>query len=1233
MTTEKQNWLDRPIHPALPGLSNEILLFAGVILLTFLTRFYDLESRVMSHDESLHTYFSWLLYRGQGYEHTPMMHGPLQFHLLALTYFIFGVNDFTSRIPAVLFSIATVWMVWYWRRYLGKTGALVAAFLMVISPYMLYYGRYVRNEAYAGLAGILLLFAILRFLETGGKRYLYMVTAALLIHFTAKETAFIYAAQALLFLGIYFVVQVTNNSWEGKERHYRSFLIALILGLLLMGAALGFALYKPANTTLTAGETAMPANPEETVAQMDELQASSNTIPTILIGAGVLSLIFAVVFLITGYTWQRLKEGRTFSLLMLIGTLILPLLTPLPIALLEPWLHITIPTTAPEVSALMAGTQTLLGMPREILIIGVIIFLMFGVSILLGQLWSRDWWKHALLYWSIFIFLFTAVFTNSDGFFTGLIGSLGYWLVQQDVERGSQPWYFYVLVQIPIYEFLPALGTLLAAWLGIKKLFPKQDHTLNQAQPALDVTEAGIDSSSKADPAEILPADKAESDALNFSNTFSLLGWWVVTSIIALSYAGERMPWLTYHMAWPMVLLGGWGLGSLIESIEWDKRKMAENTLKLVLSAIFLIGFFNSLAALSGPTPPFQGKDMVSLQATNAFLLPALITIASAVGLGSLLKNELFDMAKIGLALLFVISILGVVVALADLSAVETIPGSAASATVRTIVYLLLLISALAGLFLLRRQPSGSFPAMLTLTFFAFLTVLTVRASFRAAYINYDKAMEYLVYAHGAGPIKQVMRQAEEISRRTTGGMDMILAYDASAPDTGVSWPFVWYLRDFTTQRAFDQPTKSLRDSPFIIVDAKNFDKIEPAIGTGYYRFDYIRMWWPNQDYFGLTQERIMNALRDPQIRAGLWEIWFNRDYTRYAQATGHTDMTEITWEPADRMRLYIRKDVTAQIWNYGAAPVETVAIEDPTEGKDILLSADRVFDQTQENSVPMNAPRSLAFAPDGSMYVADSRNHRILHLDTDGNMLNQWGTFADGLSSPAAPGEFNEPWGVAVGPDGSVYVTDTWNHRVQKFTSAGRPVTTWGQYGTADMPDSFWGPRGIAVDAEGFVYVADTGNKRIVVFDSNGTFISEFGSAGLEAGEFDEPVGVAVDNNGNLFVADTWNQRVQTFNISPDRMTFLPDRQWDVFGWYGQSLDNKPFVAVNADGHVFITDPEQYRVIEFASDGEIVRTWGDFGDTFTSFGLTSGIAVDMEGHIWVTDPVYNRILQFTLPE
>src|SRR5215212_4809672 len=221
MNSKTNSWLERPIHPALPALTNEVAIFAGLILLAIITRFYNLGARVMSHDESLHTYFSWLLYRGQGYQHTPMMHGPLQFHMLAFIYYIFGVSDFTARVPAVLFSIATVWMMWSWRDFLGKWGALVAGFLLVISPYMLYYGRYVRNESFTGVAGLTMLYGILRYLEKGERRYLYFVTLGALLHFLTKETAFIYAAQALLYLAVFFIAQITRKPWENNPGLYK----------------------------------------------------------------------------------------------------------------------------------------------------------------------------------------------------------------------------------------------------------------------------------------------------------------------------------------------------------------------------------------------------------------------------------------------------------------------------------------------------------------------------------------------------------------------------------------------------------------------------------------------------------------------------------------------------------------------------------------------------------------------------------------------------------------------------------------------------------------------------------------------------------------------------------------------------------------------------------------------------------------------------------------------------
>ncbi|HEX5807199.1 MAG TPA: NHL repeat-containing protein, partial [Anaerolineales bacterium] len=527
---------------------------------------------------------------------------------------------------------------------------------------------------------------------------------------------------------------------------------------------------------------------------------------------------------------------------------------------------------------------------------------------------------------------------------------------------------------------------------------------------------------------------------------------------------------------------------------------------------------------------------------------------------------------------------------------------------------------------------------MVVLTIFGLLFIQTARTSFRASYINYDNATEYLVYAHGATGVKEVMSQVAEISERTAGGLNAIIAYDASAPDTGVSWPMVWYLRDFTALRSFDQPTRSLRDAVAVIVDQKNFDKITAALGDEYYQFDYTRMWWPNQDYFNLDRARVLNAISNREIRQGVFDIWFDRDYTKYGQAVGSTSVTLTTWQPADPMRLYIRKDVAAKIWNYGVGPSEAPVAVDPYEAATLMLPADQIFGVERYPPLGLNAPRAIAAGIDDDLYIADSRNHRILRIASDGSLLNEWGTFGDNAAGNAPISTFNEPWGLAVGPDGSVYVSDTWNHRIQKFTAEGEPVTMWGQYGQPlpEVPESksyFWGPRGVAVDRQGHVFVADTGNKRIVVFDEDGNYLTEFGTPGLDAGQFDEPVGVAVAEDGTVFVTDTWNQRIQSFIPDEAGTFYFPLQQWDVNAWFGQSLENKPFIAVDDEKHVFITDPEGYRVIEFTDTGQFVRTWGDFGSGPAEIGIAAGVTVDADGFVWVTDAGNNRILKYTLPQ
>jgi len=362
-------------------------------------------------------------------------------------------------------------------------------------------------------------------------------------------------------------------------------------------------------------------------------------------------------------------------------------------------------------------------------------------------------------------------------------------------------------------------------------------------------------------------------------------------------------------------------------------------------------------------------------------------------------------------------------------------------------------------------------------------------------------------------------------------------------------------------------------------------------------------------------------------MREAIFQIWLNRDYTKYAQVKDK-EMSLANWSPADEMRLYVRKDIAAKVWNLGVPGQDISELTaDPYEGKEKTLTAERTVEQ-----LSLSDPRNVAAAGDGSIYLADTGNNRVIHLSPEGDVLHTWGVSSGSEGESSGTIRFNEPWGIAVGPGGSVYVADTWNHRIQKFTAEGDFLLSWGQFGQQETPDTFWGPRDVAVDTDGHVYVSDTGNKRIAIFDENGEFLKEFGGAGLGEGQLDEPVGLALDENGNLYVADTWNQRVQVFEEDGNGIASVYKREWEIDGWYGQSLDNKPYLTV-AEDLVFISDPEASRILAFSTEGEFLYYWGTFGAGKSQFSLPTGLAADSEGGLWVSDTKNNRLMYFLPPE
>ena len=200
--------------------------------------------------------------------------------------------------------------------------------------------------------------------------------------------------------------------------------------------------------------------------------------------------------------------------------------------------------------------------------------------------------------------------------------------------------------------------------------------------------------------------------------------------------------------------------------------------------------------------------------------------------------------------------------------------------------------------------------------------------------------------------------------------------------------------------------------------------------------------------------------------------------------------------------------------------------------------------------------------------------------------------------------GRFNSPLGIAFDGSGNIYISDggQWwnsdsgNHRVQIFDSAGNYLNTIGTTGTSGSGNNqFHGPRHIAI-YNNFLYVADSGNHRIQIFNvsvpASPTYVATIGVTGASGSDnthLNHPSGVAVDAN-YIYVADSWNNRVQIFDRNTRAYVATIGTGWGT----GNSQFKNPYdVAVDSAGNIYVADFDNTRVQQFNSSRAYVRTYG----------------------------------------
>jgi len=417
----------------------------AIALVALVTRTLGLDARALHHDESLHATYSWYLSSGDGYRHNPLMHGPFQFHIMALFFVLFGDGDAMARWPHALFGTALVCTPLLLRRWLGGPGTVLAALFLCVSPSLMYYTRFAREDAFIALFTVLQFIAVWRYRDDGRERWLLLFAVATAFAFATKESAYLTAAVLLLYLNF-----AAAHEWFWAHRRGQ---------------------HVPLRTQALHGAWLVPS-----------------------------AWVFAALWRPLRPLRERLgltERPREADLLVLTGTLVLPLLAA----------AVRIPAEA-VAGPLDQDTLRIVGVAT----VGVL----WAASIAVGVMWDAQRWPAAVaVFLLVTVPLYTTFGTNLDGIAGPFWTSLDYWIAQHDVRRGEQPGFYY-LMMLPLYESLVLLPSLVAGpWLALRRRDPLA----------------------------------------------ALLVFWFAGTFLALSVSGEKMPWLTIHLALPLTFLAAYALG------------------------------------------------------------------------------------------------------------------------------------------------------------------------------------------------------------------------------------------------------------------------------------------------------------------------------------------------------------------------------------------------------------------------------------------------------------------------------------------------------------------------------------------------------------------------------------------------------------------------------------------------------------------------------------------------
>ncbi|MBI4770793.1 MAG: TIGR03663 family protein, partial [Chloroflexi bacterium] len=386
----------------------EMATYAFVLAAAAGLRFWDLGSRSLHHDESIHAQWAWGLLKGN-YHHSPIFHGPFYYHAEALVFFLFGASDYTARVSAALFGSALVALPLLLRRQLGAAGTLAAVSFLAFSPTIVYYSRFFREDVYMAFFTLVMVVGMWRYVAEGRERWLFLLAAGFTGSVLTKEGTFITVGVFLIYLDLYVAAILARWTLDAREKNSLVRRALLTVALAPYACALGafWPFLGPLKRRMEWEDDLPPAG----------------------------------------------------DVLVLLGTVTLPLLTPLArVYLLEP-LGLLEKDRLNWEKHLQGDIST-----RDGLALAGLFAVTVSMAAFVGLQWKPRVWALAFVGPAVvYLTLMTSFWTSLDGLVSGPWGSLDYWQTQQDVARGDQPWFYYYML-MPMYEFLPLVLAVGGLW-------------------------------------------------------------------------------------------------------------------------------------------------------------------------------------------------------------------------------------------------------------------------------------------------------------------------------------------------------------------------------------------------------------------------------------------------------------------------------------------------------------------------------------------------------------------------------------------------------------------------------------------------------------------------------------------------------------------------------------------------------------------------------------------------